>query len=175
MTAPKLTDTQLVILTQAAQHPRLALTIPPRLKGGAVSKVIGPLLAKGFVEEVEHAPDLPVYRTGEDGSRIALVIANAGLTAIGIESDEAAASKPARGRKVGVKAGLAPRPRQSARVPAGPPRSLQKRLSPERGERARSRPSSSPCWSAGTVPPSLRSSRRPVGCPTRSAVLLRVH
>jgi DNA-binding MarR family transcriptional regulator len=103
---------QLVILTQAAQHPRLALTIPPRLKGGTVSKVIGPLLAKGLVEEVEHAPDLPVYRTREDGSRMALFVTNAGLTAIGIEpevqqaqAEAAAASKPTQGRKAGPRRG----------------------------------------------------------------------
>ncbi|CAA9280133.1 MAG: hypothetical protein AVDCRST_MAG93-3135 [uncultured Chloroflexia bacterium] len=114
MTTPKLTDTQLVILTQAAQHPRLALTIPPRLKGGAVSKVIGPLLAKGVVEEVDHAPDLPAYRTRGDGSRTALVITNAGLTAIGIEPESlkreagaAGASKPPRSRNAGESRGKA--------------------------------------------------------------------
>lgn len=126
MTTTKLTDTQLMLLAEAARHPGLALIIPPRLKGGAIPKVIGPLLAKGFVEEIEHAPDLPVYRTGEDGSRTALVITKAGLTAIGIEPDvqaepdEAAARKPARGRKVSERrdkgASTGPRPRIASKA-----------------------------------------------------------
>ena len=136
MTTPKLTDTQLVILTQAAQHPRLALTIQPRLKGGAVSKVIGPLVAKGFVEAVEHAPDLPVYRTREDGSRTALTITNAGLTATGIEpaaqkdqTEAAAESKPTRARKAGVKSGKrdkrAAEPKNARRAAQAPATALQ--------------------------------------------------
>ena len=133
MTTTKLTDTQLVILTQAAQHPRLALTIPPRLRGGALPKVIGPLLARGFVEEVEHAPDLPVYRTREDGSRTALLISNAGLAAIGIEPKQAEEGheepKPTRGRKAGEKSGkrdkAAATPKNARRAAQEPATGLQ--------------------------------------------------
>ena len=130
MTTPKLTDTQLVILTQAAQHPRLALTIPPRLKGGAVSKVIGPLVAKGFVEEVEHAPDLPAYRTREDGGT-ALVITNAGLTAIGVEPKQAEEEheelKPARRLKAGA------RPGKAADRAVGPKKAREAAQEPAKG------------------------------------------
>ena len=130
MTTPKLTDTQLVVLTQAAQHPRLALTIPPRLKGGAVSKVIGPLVAKGFVEEVEHAPDLPAYRTREDGGT-ALVITNAGLTAIGVEPEQAEEEheelKPARRLKAGA------RPGKAADRAVGPKKAREAAQEPAKG------------------------------------------
>jgi hypothetical protein len=89
-TTTKLTDTQLVLLSQAAQHPERAVAIPERLRGGAVQCVVGPLLAKGLVEAVPHGADLPVYRTEHDGSRLALVITDTGLLALGIEPEPAA-------------------------------------------------------------------------------------
>ena len=86
----KLTDTQLAILSEAAQHPERAVTIPDRLRGGAVAKVVGPLLAKGLVNEIAHRPGLVAYRTAEDGSQLSLVITDAGLEALGIEIEPAA-------------------------------------------------------------------------------------
>lgn len=47
----KLSDTQLVILSNACQRDdRLVLPLPDRLKGGAASKVISSLIAKGLVK-----------------------------------------------------------------------------------------------------------------------------
>ena len=86
----KLTDTQLAILSEAAQDPECRVTIPDRLRGGAVAKVVGPLLAKGLVEEAAHRPGLVAYRTAEDGSQLSLVITDAGLEALGIEIEPAA-------------------------------------------------------------------------------------
>jgi hypothetical protein len=85
----KLSDTQLILLSQAAQHPERALAIPDRLRGGALARVVGPLLAKGLVEIVPHRGDLPVYKTEADGSRTALLITNTGLLAVGIEPEPA--------------------------------------------------------------------------------------
>jgi len=59
-TTTKLSDTQLVLLSQAAQHPERALAIPDRLRGGALARVVGPLLAKGLVEAVPHRGEMPV-------------------------------------------------------------------------------------------------------------------
>ena len=87
--AIKLSDTQLVILSGAAQHPERAVAIPERLRGGALARVVGPLMAKGLVEAVPHRGDLPVYKTEADGSRTALLITNAGLLALGIEPEPA--------------------------------------------------------------------------------------
>jgi hypothetical protein len=43
----QLSDTQLIILSNAAQHPdHIALPLPERLKGGATKIVVGSLLAK---------------------------------------------------------------------------------------------------------------------------------
>jgi hypothetical protein len=88
-TTTKLSDTQLILLSQAAQHPERALAIPDRLRGGAVARVVDPLLAKGLVEAVPQRGDLPVYKTEADGSRTALLITNTGLLAVGIEPEPA--------------------------------------------------------------------------------------
>ena len=85
--ATKLSDTQLVILSGAAQHPERAVAIPERIKGGAVQRVVGPLLAKGLVEAVPHRSDLPVYKVEADGSRLALLITDSGLLALGINPE----------------------------------------------------------------------------------------
>ena len=84
----KLTDTQRIILSAASQRTdRLALPLPKSLKGGAVIKVIGPLLEKGLLEEVDANRKLgdPVWRESDEGNGLTLIITDAGLTAIGIE------------------------------------------------------------------------------------------
>jgi hypothetical protein len=91
-TSTKLSDTQLVLLSQAAQHPERAITIPERLRGGALARVVGPLMAHGVVEAVPHRGDLPVYKTEADGSRTALLITTTGLLALGIEPEPATES-----------------------------------------------------------------------------------
>src|SRR5215211_1203294 len=99
-TTTKLSDTQLVFLSEAAQHPERALAIPDRLRGGALARVVGPLMTKGLVEAVPHRANLPVYKTEQDGSRLGLVITDAGLEALGIEPNApAAADQPRPGRK----------------------------------------------------------------------------
>ena len=92
-TTTKLSDTQLVLLTEAAQHPERALAIPERLRGGALARVVGPLMAKGLVEAVPHRGEMPLYKVEADGSRLALVIINAGLLALGIEPEPVAEDK----------------------------------------------------------------------------------
>jgi hypothetical protein len=104
MTDHKLTDTQLALLSGAAQHPDSAITLPTRLRGGAVQKVVSPLLAKGLVEEVEHRSDLPAWRTDKAGARWSLLITRAGLQATGIEVEpEPAAAKAQRSTRIGTK------------------------------------------------------------------------
>jgi hypothetical protein len=87
---PKLSDTQLVILSAASQRPdRLVLPLPDRLKGGAAAKVVDALLAKGLIEEIQAGPDQPVWREADDGSRLTLVVTDAAIEALGIEANEA--------------------------------------------------------------------------------------
>lgn len=88
----KLTDTQLIVLTAAAQRSTLlALPLPSNLKGGAAHKVIHPLIEKGLLEEIDADRRLgdPVWRETGDGHGVTLAITPAGLTALGIEADGA--------------------------------------------------------------------------------------
>ena len=90
----KLSDTQTIILSRAAQNEdRIALPLPDSLRGGAASKVVGAMLAKGFLEEVEaymRKGDL-VWRDTGDGHGVTLIATDAGLAAIGIETDRSEA------------------------------------------------------------------------------------
>jgi hypothetical protein len=108
----KLSDTQLVILSGAAQHSERAVAIPDRIKGGAVARVVGPLLANGLVETIPHRADLPVYKAEADGSRLALVITDAGLQALGIQSERKPEPAEEAGEPVATSNEAAPRSRQ---------------------------------------------------------------
>jgi len=88
----KLSDTQALILSAAAQRPEhIALPLPESLRGGAAAKAVGAMLAKGFLEEVDA--DMrngePVWRETGDGHGVTLVATDAGLAAIGIEPYDA--------------------------------------------------------------------------------------
>jgi hypothetical protein len=87
-----LSDTQLVILSTAAQRPEhIALPLPGSLRGGAAAKVVGALIAKGLLQEVDA--DLrkgePMWRETGDGHGTTLVVTKAGLYAIGVEPEDA--------------------------------------------------------------------------------------
>ncbi len=90
-----ISDTQALILSAAAQRPEhIALPLPESLRGGAAAKVVGALLAKGFLEEVDAdtRKGEPVWRETGDGHGVTLVATDAGLAAIGIEPDDADAA-----------------------------------------------------------------------------------
>jgi hypothetical protein len=97
---PKLTDTQLMLLSKATQQDGTVL-IPAKLKGAAATKVIKPLLAHGLVKEVPSTPDVPAWRRDEsEGQSYALVITREGREAINVEEageqPDRPAEKPAR-------------------------------------------------------------------------------
>jgi hypothetical protein len=88
----KLSDTQALILSAAAQRrERIALPLPESLRGGAAAKVVGAMIAKGLLQEVDA--DLrkgePMWRETGDGHGTTLVATDAGLAAIGIEPEDA--------------------------------------------------------------------------------------
>jgi hypothetical protein len=88
----KLSDTQRVILSRAAQHEALLATPPAKLPAAARQAVLRSMLGKGLLEEVP-APREAIglrWRQDEDGAWIALRITAAGLTAIGVEPEGAA-------------------------------------------------------------------------------------
>jgi hypothetical protein len=96
MSANKLTDTQLVLLSTAAQHPEGAIDLAPDPKGGAAKRAVGKLLRDGFVEEIPARGALPVWRRDDDAGPLALRITPHGLAAIGVEAGvtERKAEKP---------------------------------------------------------------------------------
>jgi hypothetical protein len=88
----QLSDTQALILSAAAQRPeRIALPLPESLRGGAAAKVVGAMIAKGYLEEVDAnlRKGEPMWRETGDGHGTTLVATDAGLAAIGIEPEDA--------------------------------------------------------------------------------------
>ncbi len=91
----KLSDTQLLVLSAAAQRDdRNVLPLPGSLRGGAATKVVGALISRGLVAErvtdsvVKADPALNrIWRNDEEGRAVLLQITDEGLAALGIEPD----------------------------------------------------------------------------------------
>jgi hypothetical protein len=87
----QLSDTQALILSAAAQRPeRIALPLPESLRGGAAAKVVGAMIAKGLLQEVDADPRKgePMWRETGDGHSTTLAATDTGLAAIGIEPED---------------------------------------------------------------------------------------
>jgi len=85
-----LSNPQRIVLNAAAQRDdRFALPLPANLKGGAAAKVVGALVAKGLIEEVDARRGDPIWRKTGNGHGTTLVITDAGLAAIGIAPEDA--------------------------------------------------------------------------------------
>jgi len=81
----KLTGTQLVILSAAAQREDRCLILPPTLKGGAAQKVANKLISSGFTKEVRPKAGAPIWRRDEEsGEDYALKLTAAGAKAIAV-------------------------------------------------------------------------------------------
>ena len=80
----KLTDTQLVLLSAAAQRKDLCLVAPPTLKGATAQKVASKLISAGFVKEVKAKASDPIWRRDE-GTSYALKLTAAGAKAIAVD------------------------------------------------------------------------------------------
>jgi Protein of unknown function (DUF3489) len=82
----KLTDTQLVLLSAAAQRKDRCLLAPETLKGGAAQKVAKKLISMGLAKETKAKRNDPIWRRDEQsGASYALKLAVAGARAIGID------------------------------------------------------------------------------------------
>jgi hypothetical protein len=82
----KLTDTQLVLLSAAAQREDRCLVAPPTLKGGAAHKVANKLIGAGLVKEIEAKNGDPIWRRDkESGAPCALKLTAAGAKAIAVD------------------------------------------------------------------------------------------
>jgi hypothetical protein len=83
----KLTDTQLIVLSSAAQHDEGLATRPANLNAAAAMKVASSLIDKGLVREIRAKADAPAWHEKDDG-RFALKITKAGREAIGVDDEE---------------------------------------------------------------------------------------
>ena len=96
-----LSDTQLVILSSAAQRDDLRIALPERLRGGAAEKVLATLLGRDFIAIVPEE-EIKADALGNDGVALSRYrITSAGLAAIGlgtvpIDQDDGASSSPKR-------------------------------------------------------------------------------
>jgi Protein of unknown function (DUF3489) len=86
MTPRKLTDTQLVLLSAAAQRQDGAIELTGKPKPAVARKALITLLTDGLVEEVPAGGTLPVWRRDDDQGALALRITARGLAALGLET-----------------------------------------------------------------------------------------
>ena len=93
----KLTDTQLVILSAAAQRKGGAVLPLPKslkIKSSAVTKTLDRLRKRGLLEEKPASREAAAWREGKDGRRMMLVITKAGLGALDGEPARASGKQP---------------------------------------------------------------------------------
>jgi hypothetical protein len=83
----KLTDSQLIVLSTAAARDDGAAVIPDRMNRAAAAKVGSSLMARKLMREIRSKPGMPIWREGEDGRRISLIITRAGRDGIGVAED----------------------------------------------------------------------------------------
>jgi hypothetical protein len=92
---PKLSDTQLIVLSKAAGREDGLAIVPEGLNKAAVAKVAASLVSRKLMREVRSKPGMPVWRDDEEGRGTSLVITRGGREAIGIEDGENDSSKEA--------------------------------------------------------------------------------
>ena len=82
----KLTETQIVMLSAAAQRDDRCLVASRNLKGGAAQKVAAKLIDGGLAKEIKAKPGAPVWRQDEQaGQSFALKLTAAGVRALAID------------------------------------------------------------------------------------------
>ena len=87
----KLKDTELVMLSAAAQRGDRCLVAAPSLKGAAAQKFAKKLISAGLVREIKLKGGEPAWRRDEaTGQPFALKLTAAGAKAIAVDPDEAA-------------------------------------------------------------------------------------
>jgi hypothetical protein len=88
----KLSDAQLVVLSAACQRSdRSVYPLTAKLPGGAVAKVLGSLLKKGLIREVQAKREETVWLEDKKRGRLTLRAAPAAFEALGIDQGEAPA------------------------------------------------------------------------------------
>lgn len=86
---PKLSDSQLVVLSTACQRPDACVfPVTLKLKGNAVGNVLKSLLAKGLLEEIPGRADDTIWRYDDEGAPLTLRATRTAFEALGIEPDD---------------------------------------------------------------------------------------
>ena len=112
---PKLSDSQLVVLSAACQRDGRSLyPLTLKIKGGAADKVLKSLLARGLIEEVQAGLHDQVWREDKDGARLTLRATDAAVAALNIASDTTIPANDVAD---------SPKPEKKARAAAKKPRS----------------------------------------------------
>jgi hypothetical protein len=89
---PKLSDSQLVVLSTACQRPdAFVFPVTLKLKGNAIGNVLKSLLTKGLLEEIAGRADDTIWRYDDEGAPLTLRATPAAFEALGIEPDDAPA------------------------------------------------------------------------------------
>ena len=87
---PRLSDSQLVVLTAACQRPdRCVFPVTAKLKGNAAGNVLKSLLHKGLIKEVRAKRDDTVWRHDKKRGRVTLNVTRDAFAALGIDEREA--------------------------------------------------------------------------------------
>jgi hypothetical protein len=85
----QLSDSQLVVLSAACERPdRSIYPLTVKLPGGAAAKVLGSLLKKGLIREVQAKREDTVWREDKKRGRLTLRTAPAAFEALGIDQGE---------------------------------------------------------------------------------------
>lgn len=93
----KLSDTQLLVLSSACQHPDGIATRPATLKPAQAAKVLATLIDRGLAKEMRAKTGVPVWRQDEQGRAIAVKILRAGRQAVDAADEGAGEVNPAKG------------------------------------------------------------------------------
>ena len=81
----RLTDTQQIIISNAAARDDRIAVVPPKMNKTAASNVGASLVARKLMRELRSRPGMPVWRQDENGRSISLMITRAGRDAIGVD------------------------------------------------------------------------------------------
>ena len=90
----KLTDAQLIILSNAAARDDGIAVVPLKMSKSAASKVGASLTARKLMRELRSKPGMPVWRENDEGRSISLMITRAGRDAIGLDEGKEAMQTP---------------------------------------------------------------------------------
>jgi hypothetical protein len=83
----KLTDTQLIVLSRAAQREDGAATLPEGMTEKATQTLAAMLVERGLFREIRAKPGMPVWGRSEEVRPHSLIITKLGRTAIKVEDD----------------------------------------------------------------------------------------